>query len=384
MNKYSTSFLFFIATISCFAQGSKGEFTKYDPTPEGKSLHCDIDLLPGGDKCIIAAALRAELIIAETDNLNPVKTFEAGNWKAGSRIDISSDGAYVLLKQLFYLDFSPNKDREVKYEVVEISSGKVILKIDKAHDAAFHPDGKKLIVLEGDQVYSYTIDGNERRTLFPVPEATNCLAVSRDGEKIAISHKPEDGFLEDFVTKKRQKKNFKIYNKYRQCISVFDTDSFKKLYTVDEMFDIPYILEFGPMDDFILCYSVPHTKVIEKTGMQGSKYISKINANDGSNTSVGFVSNSLYEPDIEFSHDGSFLALVTMNMNGRPEVWVADYHTGDLVARYELAHRMFGGHMKGELAPDAGRVGVAFTEDDKELLFTYGSIIIKWKIPYKS
>jgi len=186
------------------------------------------------------------------------------------------------------------------------------------------------------------------------------------------------------VTKKRQKKNFKIYNKYRQCISVFDTDSFKKLYTVDEMFDIPYILEFGPMDDFILCYSVPHTKVIEKTGMQGSKYISKINANDGSNTSVGFVSNSLYEPDIEFSHDGSFLALVTMNMNGRPEVWVADYHTGDLVARYELAHRMFGGHMKGELAPDAGRVGVAFTEDDKELLFTYGSIIIKWKIPYKS
>jgi WD40 repeat protein len=384
MIKYLPTIIFFIATISCLGQGSKGDFTKHDPTPEGKSLHCDIDLLPGGNKCIIASALKGELIIAETENLNQVEHFEVGNWKAGSRIDISPDGTYVLLKQLFYLDFSPNKYREVEYEVLEISTGKVVLKIDKAHDADFHPDGKKLVVLEGDQVYSYAINGNEKKTLFPVPEATNCLGISKDGEKIAISHKPEDGYLENFVTKKRQKKNFKLYKKYRQCISVFDTETFEKLYTVDEMFDIPYLLEFGPKDDFILCYSVPHTKIVQKTGMQGSRYISKINAKDGSNTSVAFVSNSFYEPDIEFSHDGRFLALVTMNMNGRPEVWVADYHTGDLVGRYELAHRMFGGHMKGELAPDSGRVGVAFTKDDKQLLFTYGSIIIKWNIPYKS
>jgi DNA-binding beta-propeller fold protein YncE len=363
---------------------SQADYTKLDPTPEGKIYHCDIDVLPGGEHCLIASALNESVIKADAATMQPVQTYKAAKWKAGSKIEISPNGKYALLKQQFYIDYSPNKDREVEFEVLDLETGKVALKISAAHDADFHPDGERLIVLEGDDVFSYQIEGNQKKTLFPVPEATNCIAVSKDGKQIALSHHPSDDYLNDYVTKKRQKKNFKLYKKYRQCVSVFDTETFEKLYTVDEMYDIPYILEYDPSDEHFICYSVPHTKIVEKTGMQGTRYISKIDAADGSNTSVGFVSSSYYEPDIEFSKSGNYISLVTTTHTGFPEVWVADYHTGDVVARYTLENRVFGGgHMKGEIRPDAGRVGVDFSADETLLYITYGSLIIEWKIPYK-
>ena len=384
MKKFGFILFWILLTLICPAQGVNMVYEKFDPTPNGKALHCDIDILPDGERCVISSAGWSELIVADVETMQAISTYKVGKWNAGSRIEISPNGEYALLKQHFYIDFAPNKDREVEFEVVNVSTGEVKLKINAAHDAGFHPDSERLIVLEGDEVYAYTIDGSEKKTLCPVPAATNCAAISHDGKMIAISHHPEDEYLENYVTKKRQKKNFKLYQKYRQCVSVYDAETYEKLYTVDEMFDIPYILEFGPRNEFLICYSVPHTKVVAKTGMQGTRYISKINSADGKTTSVGFVSNAVYEPDFEFSHNGDFIALVTINANRHPEVWVANYNTGDIVGRYELAQRTFGGHMKGEFVPDAGRVGVAFTADDSHLLFTYGSLLVKWKIPYKS
>ena len=369
---------------SGMAQGTDMVYEKYDLTPDGKVLHSDIDLLPDGQTLAVSAAAWDGLQLVDASSMTVISEHKVGKWNGGSRIDVSKDGSHILLQQNFYMDFSPNKDREVSFEVISIETGETVLKIAKAHDAQFHPDGNRLIVLEGDEVFSYPLNGSEKRTLFPVHEASNCVAVSHDGKHIVISHHPDDGFVDDFVTKKRQKKNYKIYKKYRQCISVFDAENFERLYTVNDMFDIPYLLEFGPQDEYLLCYSVPHTKVVQKTGMKGTKYISKISRETGEVNQVGFVSNSYYEPDFEFSHSGDFIALVTVNITGHPEVWVANYHTGDVEARYEMAQRIFGGHMKGELVPDAGRVGVAFSEDDSHLFLTYGSLIVKWKIPYKS
>lgn len=120
---------------------------------------------------------------------------------------------------------------------METETGKIVLDIPEAHAARIHPNEEALIVLIGDEVYSYPLDGKEKRKLFPVPAATNCLAISPDGKRIAISHHVEDDYLNAYVTKKKQKKNYKIFQKYRQCISVYDTDTFERLYTVDEMFD---------------------------------------------------------------------------------------------------------------------------------------------------
>jgi WD40 repeat protein len=371
-------------SLQILGQSTNMVFEKIDVSPAPyKFLHSDIDIIPGTEDYIISATQSFPLYVVDQD-LNIKSTYDVGNWYGGSRVNLSSDGRYILLQQLKYLDYSPNKDREVKFEVVEAATGKEVLTIDAGHDADFHPNNEELIVLEGDNLYSYSLSGKGKKVLLPTPDATNCMAFSPDGSKVAISHHVEDEYLNSYITKKKQKDNYKIFKKYRQCISVYETENYTRLYTVDEMFDIPYALEFSPEGSTLLCYSVPHTKVVAKTGMTGTKYISVIDAENGETLPRGFVSNSVYEPDFEFSNSQEYFALVTINKSRFPEVWVCRYDDASIIARFELAKRMFGSHTKGQFPADDGRVGIAFSADDNHLLITNGSLIFKWEIPYEN
>jgi hypothetical protein len=95
----------------------------------------------------------------------------------------------------------------------------------------------------------------------------------------------------------------------------------------------------------------------------------------------GFVSNSVYEPDLEFSNSHDYLAIVTIHRSKLPVVWVCDYNTASIVARFECGKNTLGEALKKELKADASPVGVAFTEDDQNLLITHGSILLNWTIP---
>lgn len=379
-----TLFAVILCSLLTMGQGTNMVYEKIDVSPDPyKFLHSDIDIIPETEDYIISATQKFPLYVVDRD-LNIKSTYDVGNWYGGSRINISSDGTYILLQQLKYLDYSPNKDREVKFEVIETATGKEVLTIGAGHDADFHPNNEELIVLEGDNLYSYSLTAKEKKVLLPTPDATNCMAFSPEGSKVAISHHVEDEYLNSYVTKKKQKDNYKIFKKYRQCVSVYETENYTKLYTVDEMFDIPYALEFSPDGATLLCYSVPHTKVVAKTGMTGTKYISVINAENGETLPRGFVSNSIYEPDFEFSNSEEYFALVTLNRSRFPEIWVCRYDDASIVARFELAKRMFGSHTKGQFPADDGRVGIAFSPDDTHLLITNGSLIFKWQIPYEN
>lgn len=382
MRKYAIISSFFLS-VAVFGQGTNMVYDVYDISPSPLTfLHSDMDLIPGTDTYAVSATQSFPFYIIDGQSMEILNTYDVGNWYGGSRINTSKTGKYILLQQLFYLNYSPNKDREGHFEVIETATGKRVLDIPSAHAAVLHPDEETLIVLAGDQVYGYPLNGKEKRKLFPVPAATNCVAISPDGNQIAISHHVENDYLNAYVTKKRQKKNFKIYKKYRQCISVYDAHTFERSYTVDEMFDLPYVLDYSPTGDYLICYAVPHTKVVKKTGMQGTKYISKIIAATGETTKVGFISNSDYVPDIEFNSDGSKLAIVS-NGTKFPEVWVCDFNDGSIIDRFELATRMFQTMKLKEMPGDAGRIGVTFSPDDQHLLFTNGTRIIKWKINYE-
>lgn len=376
-------YLLLVCSISAKGQGTNMVYSDYDISPPPYTfIHSDMDLIPGTNNYAVSATQSFPMYIIDGETLEIKEKYDVGNWYGGSRIFPSVSGRYLLLQQLKYLDYAPNKDREVHFEVFESSTGKVILDIPSAHSAALHPNEEELIVLIGDEVFSYSLEGKEKRRLFPVPEATNCVAISPDGSQIAISHHVEDNFLNEYVTKKRQKKNYKIFQKYRQCVSVYSTTDFKRLYTVDEMFDIPYILQYDHSGEHLLCYSVPHTKVVAKTGMMGSKYISKINAADGKYTGVGFISNCSFEPDIEFSNDHSKIAIVTNGVKFS-EIWIYDYESGDLLERFEIAFTFFEGTKLKSMPSDAGRIGLAFSPDDKNLFFTNGAKITKWELNYE-
>ena len=366
--------------ITGSAQLANLDYEKHDITPDPQNfLHVDLEMLPDGKHAIVTSVQNKPVYIIDVDNFEISREIDAGDWHAGSRASISTSGKYLLLQQLFYMDMSPNKDRQVTFEVIEIATGRKVLKIGNAHSAQFHPNEEELIVLKGDNVYSYSLLDKGERELFPVREATNCVAISPDGTKIAVTHKPEKSFLKAMVKKQRTKKYYKANKKYRQCITVYDAQSFKELYTVEEFYDIPYCLEFSPDGSRLLCYSIPHKKM-SKYGVGTSKYICTIDSESGEALRTAFISNSYYEPDFEISPDGELIAVCSLGSRF-PEVLVYDFNDGSVISRFTLATRFLEGIGKGEY-PSDGRIGLDFTQDGNALVFTSGSRIMKWN--YKS
>jgi WD40 repeat protein len=127
--------------------------------------------------------------------------------------------------------------------VVEPTSGKILLNLSEVNDACFHPNEQEVWYLSDEVIRSVTLATGKDREVFTFPSATNCLTISPDGQYLALSHKPAKDFLDTYVNKKGQKKNYKIYEKFRQCISVFNTSDQTLAHLANEMVDIPYVLK---------------------------------------------------------------------------------------------------------------------------------------------
>lgn len=367
--------------MGVFAQANL-KYSRHDINGDAKFRFSDIARLPETEHYYVSPSGNnpAYLINGETYAIEA--THNVGNYSLGARTSVSKTGKYVMIRSLSYLEYKL-KNRETYLSVIDPLSGKTMVSLTKINDACFHPNEKEIWVLADGKVSSIDIASGKERQILSYTTATNCITISPNGAYFALSHSPEKEFLDSYVTRKGQKKNYKIYQKYRQCISVFNTADNSLAHLANEMMDIPYVLEYSPKGDFLLCYSQPHDKMTTTTTAGSTDYISKIDSQTGEVQTEGFVSNSLYEPDLEFSNSHSALAIVTINRNKLPEVWVCDFNTAEIIARFECGKNTLGEALKSELKADASRVGVAFTPDDKNLLITYGSILLNWTIPYE-
>ena len=94
----------------------------------------------------------------------------------------------MLLNQLYYCDFAPNKDREVNFEVIEAHTGKVIKRFENYHSVKISSDEKYAIALTGDEISYWLLDGLKIERSFTVADASNSIAISPDGKLIVVSH----------------------------------------------------------------------------------------------------------------------------------------------------------------------------------------------------
>ncbi len=368
-------------TFDLHAQGHL-QYTRHDINGDERFRFSDIARLPETHKYYVTPSGNNPAYLINGDTYAIEGTHNVGTYPLGARTTISKTGKYVMIQSLTHLEYKL-KNRETYLVVVDPIGGKILLNLSKVNDACFHPNEEEVWYLIDGVVRSVTLASGKDREVFKFPSATNCLAISPNGQYLALSHKPAKDFLDAYVTKKGQKKNYKIYEKFRQCISVFNTSDQALAHLASEMVDIPYVLEYSPKGDFLLCYSQPHDKLTATTTAGNTDYISKIDAATGILRTEGFVSNSVYEPDLEFSNSHNYLAIVTINRTKVPEVWVCDFNTASILARFECGKNTLGEALKNELKADASRVGVAFSADDQNMLITYGSILLNWTIPYE-
>ncbi len=377
MKNYFMTIIFTILACNLvFCQGSNTDYKRVK-IGEAKNIICGLDMSPDNEYIAISSTQSFPFFIFDWENEKVIKKHNVGNWYAGSSVRHSPDGQYVLLQQLYFLDFAPNKDREVNFEIVESSTGKRVKRFDEFHAVAFTPDSKSAVTLTADQVSFWDLASGKKGKSFKINQATNGIAVSPDGKHIAVSHKVNEDDIKKDPRYKKNKKGLKHVLKYKQQISVFDAETFQYEYTVNELYDIVYRLEYSDDGNTLFCLQIPHLKA-QATGNVRQTYISTINGTTGEAQRKGFTSKSDYEPDFKLSHDGKLFGLVSKG-NRFLEIHIYEFETGKMLSRFEQSFRLFEKNEGGMIAADS-RSSFVFLPDNKTVVMTMGNHLIYWNL----
>lgn len=375
VNFFSILLVFFISFQTGFSQGENYEFERIK-IGDNKNIVVGMDLSPDQQQLAISSVQSFPLYLFDWSKRELNGKFEVGEWYAGSSVKYSSGGKYILLQQLFYIDWAPNKDREVNFEVIASENGSKVLNFDKIHAAVFTPDEKYIVTLTtGEVAFWNLISGNKDRS-FTVAGASNAVGISPDGKHIAVSHHPDVADLKNKPALAKNKKALKIALKYKQQISIFNTETFARESTVDELYDIVYRLEYAPDGKTLFCLNIPHVKA--QTAVERITYINTIDVESGKALRKGFVSRATYEPDFELSRDGKLFGLVSQSLRF-PELHIYDFGTGTLLKRFELASRLLEKH-KDDLIVGDMRTSFVFLPDNRSILLTSGNHLILWEM----
>ncbi|MCB0805257.1 MAG: WD40 repeat domain-containing protein [Bacteroidales bacterium] len=358
------------------AQDSMDDFESLS-LPGIKYMLVGLAIHPQGEKVAVSGMQSFPMYIYDWKSESIEKTFDVGNWYAGSRINYSKTGKYLILQQLYYIDWAPNKDREVNFEIIDAETGEMIKKFADYHSVSITPDEKFALTLSGEEVAFWNLQSGEKERSFRVPMASNAVAISEDMKTIAVSHKLDKKVLKKHPAMKKKKgKVIKKTAKYKQQISLYSAENFEKLNTVNEFYDIIYKLEYSPDGKDLLCLHIPHLKA--QTAKQRITYINLVDAETFEPLRKGFTSTAIYEPQFRWSDDQKLFGLVSQG-NRFVEIHIYDYENGNMLERFEQAYRLFEKNDDGMVMADA-RSGFVFLPGNEEVLMTMGNRLLKWKL----
>lgn len=359
-----------------YAQKINAEYERFS-VAASKYIHSGMAMSPDLSKVAIACTQGFPLYIYDYKSRALLNQFDVGNWYAGSRVSWSSGGKYLLLQQLFYLDFAKNKDREVNFEIIDANTGERVVRFEKYHDVKISPDDKLAYALTGNTLEIWDLSSAKVLKTRTFGYATNSISISPDGRFMAISERASESALKNDPQFKKNKKGMKFVLKYKQLISIYNLSDLSYVTSVNEYYDNIYRLDWTHDGKYIFCLNIPHAKATTATSGR-QNFISVIDAVKFEATRIIFPSNSLYEPDFKQSHNKKLMAIVSWGKFA--ELRIHDFETGAVVHRLEMGTRVMEGISKLEM-PSDGRIFIEFMPGDKSLLATFGNQMLLWNLP---
>lgn len=371
--------LWVLASVSILSLKGQSSSTDFDRVNVGdtKQILCGLSLAPDQSYLAISSIQSFPFYKYDYENRQVIEEFNVGNWYAGSKVEHSKNGNYILLQQLFYLDWAANKDREVDFEIIDAATGQRVKRFTEYHAVSITPDEKFAVTLTADEVAFWELPSGKKSRSFKVENASNGLAISPNGKSIVVSHHTDAENIKKDPRYKKNKKAKKAAIKYKQQISVFDYETFEHKATIDELYDIVYRIEFSEDASALFILQIPHMKA-QASGAIRQTYISTVNMDNLEPLRVGFTSQAPYEPDFKLSHDNKLFGVVSKGTRFL-ELHIYDLSTGRMVQRFEQSYRLFEKTDAGMTMADS-RISFVFLPDNKTIVMTMGNHLIYWKL----
>ncbi|MCB0824066.1 MAG: hypothetical protein KDC09_15320 [Bacteroidales bacterium] len=378
LNPFKTILLagFMMVMTMANAQSSSTDFERVS-IGDTKQILCGLSLAPDQSYLAISSIQSFPLYKYDYENRQVIEEFNVGNWYAGSKVEHSKNGKYILLQQLFYLDWALNKDREVDFEIIDAATGQRVKRFTEYHAVTITPDEKFAVTLTADEIAFWELPSGNKSRSFKVANATNGLAISPDGKSIVVSHHTDEDIIKKDPKYKKNKKAKKAAIKYKQQISVFDYETFERKTTIAELYDIVYRLEYSANGGVLFVLQIPHMKAQNSTTNRQT-YISTVDMFAVEPLRIGFTSQAPYEPDFKVSYDNKLFGVVSKGTKFL-EIHIYDLTTGKMIARFEQSYRLFEKTEAGMTMADS-RISFVFLPDNKTVVMTMGPHLIYWHL----
>lgn len=336
-----------------------------------------VDLAPDRRTLAVAPTQSFPFRLYDLQEGRITRTLDVGNWYAGARSTFTSSGRYLVLQQMFYLDMAPNKVRPVKFHVVEVADGRTVFAAQDLYAAALAPDERSLYTLGPKGLEVVDLNTGERNKVRRLERLGHAVAVSTDGSRVAVAHRPTRAELAAMPSVRNDKDALKALEKLGHIVVVYDAATLKPLYTLNEPFDKIFRLVYSPDGRDLWIHAKPHTRKGSAADPRQS-YVSTADARTGEMRRTAFPSLSTYEPDFRISPDGKLFGIVSQ---GRKflEIHLYERESGRMVDRFELSYR-FGDATPlkdGEFGAD-GRLSFTFLPDGRNIWMTFGTRLVEW------
>lgn len=340
-------------------------------------VYAGLSLSPDGKTLAVSAKKMEPIRLYDLQSKELIKEIDAGKWYPGSRINFSATGKYLLLQELNFADLIENKNRKLNFEVVDVANGRLVLKFEDVQDVMITTDEQHVLSLDGSEITFWNLaDGSKKKT-FQVEGACDALAISPDGQQIAISHLVTPAQVKADKRFHKKKKVMKMALKYKQLVSFYDVSTGKKAQTVSEYYDIVYRLRFSEDGSKLFVFQLPHIKV--QTSKQTLTYVSRVDATTHEPLREGLTSQAVGQPDIRISGNKQYFAINSKG-NRHQEIHLYDFEDGSLLKRFEMGSRIFEKSAEGEKLIKDSRPSFLFLPGDREILIAMGNQLILWNI----
>jgi hypothetical protein len=339
---------------------------------ENKFAVSATELSPDGKSLAIGTA-NGPIYFFDIETQKITRTLPVSGYKWGPYMHFSKDGKYLLLIEQYYTNFTINKDRPSRVEVMDVASGKILISKENVHSAVLAPDNKTLVTLKDDEVVFWNIESGKEEKKFKPGNPTNSIAISANGDVIVVSEKSTEADLKTIPSIREDKKAIKEALKFREVAVFYDANTFVKKFIANDIFDIIFSMQFSENGNTLYLFNAPNRNFRATQGAARNGYIQSVDPANGEVSRTIFATGAS-EPQYKESAEGKYFASTSIEQKFRVlnSVNVFEKESGSMVKNFVNDFRL------GEDV-HTGRASFEFLPDHNTIALGYGTKLVLWK-----